>query len=141
MTGYDWNETAREVADFVQQLRPIVDRGAIPLQLDARDAVAGEDEPVVVGMFGNDNDPGNSGSREVELVRNRLQDSPLEELGYGESSDGSTWALVIGAVQSPCLTPTGHRFQRELLQIFLDDLVWRAWNTLQIQNAEGQNAE
>src|SRR5579864_8647245 len=90
MTGHDWNETAREVAGFAQQLRPLVDRGAVPLQIDSQETRE-EEEPVLVGIFGNDNNPGNSGRREVELVRNRLNDSPLEELGYGESADGATF--------------------------------------------------
>jgi len=127
MTGHDWNETAREVAGFAQQLRPLVDRGAVPLQIDSQETRE-EEEPVLVGIFGNDNNPGNSGRREVELVRNRLNDSPLEELGYGESADGATWAMIIGATGNHCQTALGQRFQQELLQIFLDDMVWRAWH-------------
>jgi hypothetical protein len=83
----------------------------------------------VVSVFGNDT--GQSDRREVQLVRNRLEDSDLEELGYGESADGCSWAMLICSAQNPCQTAAGKAFQEEMMQVFLDDLVWRAWARVQ----------
>src|SRR5260370_39116247 len=116
------------VAGYVQQFRLFIDRGAVPLQFEQQAPAGDGDIPVVVGVFGNDNDVGSGGRREVELIRSRLHDAPIEELGYGESEDGATWTMLIGAEAMPCQTTMGKIFQQELLKIFLEDVVWRPWN-------------
>ena len=133
MPAIDWNNTARGVAVYMQQFRALLERGAVSLQYDLEWASVDEDCPVVVGVFGNDNDLGNTGQREVELVRNRLHEVNLEELGYGESADRSTWALLIGS-DNHCQTTSGRMFQEQMMKLFLDDLVWRAWEKTQQPN-------
>jgi len=133
MTAIDWNETARGIAGFMQQFRLLLERGAVSLQYDSEWAPGDEDRPVVVGVFGNDNDLGNTGQREVEFVRKRVDDADLEELGYGESADQATWALLIGS-QNHCRTASGKIFQEQMMKLFLDDLVWRAWENVQRPN-------
>jgi hypothetical protein len=129
MTLIDWNDTARGIAGYMQQFRSLVERGALRLQCEMANAPSDGDLPVVVSVFGNDNHL--AGRREVQLLRNRLDDSDLEELGYGESDDGSSWAMLIGSAQNPCQTKIGKMFHVEMMQMFLDDLVWRAWETIQ----------
>lgn len=129
MIPIDWNDTARGIAAYMQQFRPLVERGALRLHCETADVPADAELPAVVSVFGNDNQV--AGRRAVQLLRNRLQDSDLEELGYGESADGSSWAMLIGSAQNPCQTKIGKMFQAEIMQVFLDDLVWRAWQEIQ----------
>jgi len=133
MPAIDWNNTARGVAGYMQQFRLLLERGAVSLQYDLEWAPADEDHPVVVGVLGNDNDCGNTGQREVELVRNRVNDANLQELGYGESADRSTWAMLIGS-ENHCQTASGKIFQEQMMKLFLDDLVWPAWEKTQQPN-------
>jgi hypothetical protein len=132
MTQSDWDETAKGLAGFVHNFRVLVERGAIPLRFrdDAASIREEARSPLVVGVFGNDNDQGPSAGREVELIRDELKGAALEELGFGLNEDGSSWAMVIGAGKDRFQTVAGKVFHRELLQIFLEDLVWRAWRSV-----------
>jgi hypothetical protein len=126
MTGYDWNETARGLAGFVQKFRFLVQRGVVPLQVEKKHAQREVDEDsLLFGVFGNDE--GGAEHREAEAVRNHLHDDPtLHELGFGVSGDGATWAILIAAEQTHYQTAAGRACQRELLKISLEDAVNRA---------------
>jgi hypothetical protein len=126
MTGYDWNETARGLAGFVQKFRFLIQRGVVPLQV--------ESEPgnqaggcLLFGIFGTDREEAGFEHCEAGAVRHELQDDPaLHELGFGVSGDGATWAMLIATDQSHYQTGAGRALQRELLRIFLEDAVQRA---------------
>jgi len=87
-----------------------------------------EDGTVVVGVFGNDNYLADFRvRREVELIRQRLADALAEEVGFGLSQDGYSWALLVRADGGRYQTAIGKSFQKELLRAFLDDAVQNAW--------------
>jgi hypothetical protein len=133
VTPSDWNETAKGLAGFVHSFRVLVERGAVPLKFrdDPESAREETASPLVVGVFGNDNQFGDLAEQEVDLIRSDVQDADLEELAFALSEDGASWAMLIGAAKDRYRTAAARAFQRELLQIFLEDVVWRAWRQVQ----------
>jgi len=136
MDRRDWNETARCFAEYVNNFRTLVERGATALQFVHASAEGDndawtEDMPLVLGVFGNDNESGYRALQEIELVRQELEEESLHELGFGTSGDGVTWALLIAPDLSPCQTQIGRVFRKEMLKAFLEDIVWRAWRNLE----------
>ncbi len=142
MTRNDWNETAQGLARHVRERFSFVPRGAVPLRFiddSAGPAHFLDDGPLVVGIFGNDNYLADLKARRVvTLVRQRLREAAVEELGFGLSHDGAAWALLAGADSRRYHTAAGKTFQRELLKIFLEDLVWKAWQA--VLEEDGQPA-
>jgi hypothetical protein len=87
-----------------------------------------EEGNVIVGVFGNDNYLADFRvRREVELIRQRLRDAFAEEVGFGLSQDGYSWALLVRVDGGRYQTAVGKAFQKELLRAFLDDAVQNAW--------------
>ncbi len=124
MKTYDWNETARGLAGFVQKFRFLVQRGVVPLQVETEEPVRRDEFPLLFGVFGEE---AGLEHQEAESIRQQLQEDPgLHELGFGVSGDGSTWAMLIGADQTRYHTEAGRALQRELLKVFLEDAVNRA---------------
>jgi hypothetical protein len=145
MSDHDWNETAKEFAQHMAQYRVLVKRGAVPFRFLDETTQPGkilDDAPLVIGMFGNaDFDAataGASGSLELDQVRHLLRDEAVEELGFGISNDGFTWALLYGADKGPYETTAGQEFHRELLKSFLEDVAWEAWRSVSAL-AQGSN--
>jgi hypothetical protein len=128
MTGYDWNETARGLAVFVQKFRFLIERGVVPLQVErGRVNQAGDERCLLFGVFGTDREEAGVEHCEAEAVRHQLREDPdLHELGFGVSSDGATWAMLVAADQAHYQTAAGRALQRELLKISLEDAVQRA---------------
>jgi hypothetical protein len=90
-----------------------------------------QDGSVLAAVFGNDNYIGsNQTRREVELVRRQLKDTAMEELAFGLSHDGHSWALLVKADTRGVQTDLGKAFRTEMLRVYLDDLVWAAWRTV-----------
>jgi hypothetical protein len=50
----------------------------------------------------------------------------MEELGFGISNDKSTWAILVEAEKGPYQTKAGREFQKELLKISLEEVIWQA---------------
>src|SRR6185437_9385405 len=81
----------------------------------------------LVGAFGNDGyTKDNRAQREVSALRRRLQEVALEELGFGLSDDGHTWALLVQPRTLPC-DPPGFEIAPEAVAAFVDKAVWAAW--------------
>jgi hypothetical protein len=127
MAWYKWNEIAKGFADYVQQFRLILERGAVSIQLYYDEQPSQEESLLVVGLFGNDNTLGEASGLEVELVRKALQDTQMFELGFSLSADASTWAMLVGEKNSSLSTLVGKTFHKEMLKFYLEDLVWDSW--------------
>lgn len=61
---------------------------------------------------------------EVAALRGRLQEAPLEELGFGLSEDGHAWVLLVGP--GPSQRQASGGIPAGALAAFLDDAVWDA---------------
>jgi len=125
MTAYDWDQTATRFAQEMGKYRLMVERGAVPFWYGDGNGAA--QPALVAGVFGNDNCPQSAGNTRVEhgveQVRNRLHDAQMQELGFGVSADGCTWALLFEPEQDRLYTAVGREFQKEMLAIFLEDIV------------------
>jgi hypothetical protein len=122
---------ATDLATHVRQNWCFVPRGAVPVRLieetNGRVRFV-EDGTAVVGVFGNDNYRADAKARrEVELIRNQLHNTDAEEVGFGLSQDGFSWALLVRVDDSRYQTAAGKTLQKELLKIYLEDAVSRAW--------------
>jgi hypothetical protein len=133
------NEIASGLAAHVRKNLASVERGAVPVRLvdettgPVRFADPGSG---VVGVFGNDNYVAEARSRrEVELIRRQLRAMGAEEVGFGLSQDGFTWALLARCDDGRYRTASGKAMQRELLKMALEEAVRQAW-----QQAGGEAA-
>ncbi len=126
MNPHTWNETARGVAEFVRQFH--LERGALSVQLPAEHPSTGaHDSSLIAGAFGNDYALGELAQYEVELIRTELRKAALEELGFGVSADGSSWAMLIAERADDLRTAAGKAFRQEMLAMLLGEVVWGAW--------------
>src|SRR5258707_6494862 len=105
--------------------RLMVERGAVPFWYGDGNGAA--QAALVAGVFGNNHDPQSAGDtrveRGVEQVRNRLHDAQMQELGFGLSDDGCTWAVLFEPEPDRFHTAVGREVQKEMLAIFLEDIV------------------
>lgn len=121
MAFYDWKKFASAVATFARTKLPSVQRGALLIRCLG-------DGNVVAAVFGNDNYlEDRRVRRELELIRRRVADAPAEELAFGLSLDGYSWALLVRTDNSKYKTQAGKAFHTEMLKVFLDDAVQGAW--------------
>ena len=115
-----WAPLANGLARYVREFLPDSRRGALPIRLP-------RGQGQVVGVFGNDGYAADGRvKREVAALRRRLREAALEELGFGLSEDGHTWALLIRPGRPPC-DPSGVEIAPVGLTAFVDDAVWEAW--------------
>jgi hypothetical protein len=124
------NDIACGLASHVRKNLTCVERGAVPVRLvdDTTGPIRVIEEGAVLGIFGNDNYIAEAKARrEVELTRCRLRDFGAEEVGFGLSQDGYTWALLVRCDDRLYKTEAGKALQRELLKIALEEAVGRAW--------------
>ena len=122
--------TAMQVATYVRRRLAAQERGALVVQGTA-------DDELVLAVFGNDRYRFNKRvNSEVEWVRRRLTAAGARELGFGVSEDGSSWALLFEAEPDRFHTAAGRMFQRELLAIHLEEVVWDAWRSVTVKPAE-----
>jgi hypothetical protein len=86
------------------------------------------EETVAVAVFGNDHySTDEQVRREVDLIRERLKDASIAEVGFGLSPDGVTWALLLKVGNDVCQTVAGRAFQVEMVKALLDDIITGAW--------------
>ena len=124
------NDIACGLASHVRKNLACVERGAVPVRLveDTPGLVRAVEEDAVVGVFGNDNYVAEARARhEVELTRRRVREVGAEEVGFGLSQDGYTWALLVRCDDHRYKTETGRALQRELLKVALEEAVSRSW--------------
>src|SRR5689334_21705537 len=130
MLRRSFNDIACGLAAHDRKNLTCVERGAVPVRLvdDSAGPIRVMEEWAVLGIFGNDNYIAEAKARrEVELTRCRLRDCGAEEVGFGLSQDGYTWALLVRGDDSRYRTETGKAMQREMLKIALEEAVSRAW--------------
>jgi hypothetical protein len=137
MNREQWDATAQRFADHMGQYCTLVERGVAPIRfLEENSMTDIRDCPVVVGVFGNDNQQAEQAQREIELVRDRALEIAATPLGFGLSSDGATWALILGVENSRYQTRAGQTLQRELLKTFFEEAVWSAWRQTQYEHIQ-----
>jgi hypothetical protein len=123
MPAVNMSTFANILAAYARQKLNDVDRAAILVRCT-------RDGTMVAAVFGNDQYATNQQARqEVQLLRKRLHDVALEELGFGLSSDASSWALLVHAENASFQTAAGKAFRTEMLRAYLEDAVWAAWRT------------
>ena len=131
MTPVKWNEVATNLATHARHNFFFLPRGAVPVRLVEDDLATGrvlQEGNVIIGVFGNDNYLSDSRARqEVELIRVRLKETIAQEVGFGLSPDGYSWALIVTADTQKYGTAVGKAFHRELLKSSLEDAVEQAW--------------
>ncbi len=116
----NWNALGVGLAAYMREFRPHIQRGALALRLP-------RGRGQLVGAFGNDGyTTDERAQREVSVLRRLLGKAALEELGFGLSEDGHTWALLVRTRTLPCDLP-GIEIAPEALTAFMDDAVWEAW--------------
>ena len=120
MTTHQGKTFANLLAAYVRYKMESVNRGAILVRCTS-------DDSVVAAVFGNDYYLTETRTRhEVELVQQRLRESAMEELGFGLSHDGRSWALLVQADSGGFKTDVGRAFHMELLRVSLEDMVEQA---------------
>jgi hypothetical protein len=127
------NDIACGLAAHVRKNLASVERGAVPVRLveEAAGPIRVVEDGSVLGIFGNDNYIAEAKARrEVELTRRQLKGVGAEEVGFGLSQDGYTWALLVRCDDRRYKTPAGKAMQRELLKFALEEVVARAWRTV-----------
>ncbi len=134
MCRTQWDETAKRFAGHMGQFRAVCERGVAPIRFLEEYSMSDiADCPVVVGVFGNDQQQAEEAHRELGLVRERLKDIEASELGFGLSDDGATWDLLVGVESSRYQTLAGQTMQRELFKVYLEEAIWGAWRQIQYE--------
>jgi hypothetical protein len=123
MTVHDLRTFASILAMYVHQNLASIHRGALMIRCVA-------DGSLVAAVFGNDGYIANDKARrEVDLVRVWLREGLVEELGFGLTPDGTSWALLVRADNSRFQTALGKAFHTEMFKAYLDDTVQAAWES------------
>jgi hypothetical protein len=128
------NDIACGLATHARKNLAAVERGAVPVRL-VDDNTSGSHQFLmdnsVLGIFGNDNYIAEIRvRREVELVRRELRTLGVQEVGFGLSHDGYSWALLVNCDDRTFTTSAGKALHRELLKITLEEIVGRAWQAV-----------
>lgn len=124
MSILNLNGFASMMATYVRQKLAGVHRAAILVRCTT-------DGSVLAAVFGNDNFIGDARTRrEVDLVRRQLKESAIQELAFGLSRDGHSWALLVRTDTHDCTTDLGRAFRTEMLRASLDEAVWAAWQSV-----------
>ncbi len=124
MAQKDWDQFAGELTVHVRRHWPALHRGAVLMPCIDESATFALVFANNEAVFPEDVHP------EVELIRQRLRGDGMDDLGFGLSEDGCTWALVVRIATQPCQTDAGRVLQRELLKIRLEEAVQKAWITV-----------
>jgi hypothetical protein len=121
------------LGDYIRRRLPDINRAALLV----RSTLTSNG---IAAVFGNDGYQTNPAARrEVELLRQQLRQAEIEEIGFGVSSDGRTWVLLIKADNSGFQTELGKSFRIEMLRACLDDAVRTAWQMACAERQEQEN--
>ena len=123
MTTRDSKTFASNLATFVRLKMSDVPRSALVVRCT-------HDGSMLGAIFGNDQYLGNHlAKREVGLIREHLKQAGMEELGFGLSHDGQSWALLVRTESDGLKTSMAKAFRTEMYRAYLEDLVWAAWRS------------
>jgi hypothetical protein len=123
MALYNGKVSATLLAIYVRYKLSAVPYGTLLIR-----AVA--DGNLIAAVFGNESYLFNDAvKRQVELIRYWIRDSGTQELGFGISPDGHSWAMLIHVDHGSLQTVAGKTFHAEMFQCGLDDAVRKAWHT------------
>jgi hypothetical protein len=124
-----WESSAAGVAEANRQKQYPLRRGLICIPCPA-------EEMVVSWLLGNGESVCDKHVEyELKLIRIRLRDLGLEELGFGASADQCCWALAIKADNHRYQTELGKALHLQLLKIDLNDAIRSAWEaTLEMRS-------
>jgi hypothetical protein len=116
MVIHDWPMYANLLAALGRRSFSHVHRAAFRLDVD--------NETLVIALFGNDDyQTDGQVQKEIDGFRQDMEETGNEELGFGLSPDGRTWALVIKPDLDRNQTIPARIFQVEMLKSFLEDIV------------------
>jgi hypothetical protein len=123
MTHRESRTFASNLATFVRLRMAHVERSALVVRCTA-------DGTMIGAVFGNDRYLLNHlAKKEVALVREQLRQAGLEEIGFGLSHDGQSWALLIRTDVEGLQTATAKALRIEMYRSYLEELVWAAWRS------------
>ena len=123
MTTRESRTFAANLATFVRLRMAEVPRSALVVRCTGDGSMLG-------AVFGNDRYLANHlAKKEVGLIRQHLKDAGLEELGFGLSHDGQSWALLVRTDYEGLHTTSAKAFRSEMYRAYLEELVWAAWRT------------
>jgi hypothetical protein len=116
MVIHDWPMYANLLAALGRKSFGHVHRAAFRLDVD--------NETLIIALFGNDDYQTNGQvQKEIDGFRQDIVETGNQELGFGLSPDGLTWALVIKPDLERNQTIPAKVFQVEMLKCFLEDIV------------------
>jgi hypothetical protein len=119
-----WDMAASRVATYIRDHRYRFRRGLLIIPRF-------QEEMVIAWVFGNcDGTCPEPWRHDVDLIRRRVQDTAVEELGFGFSEDGRTWTLILKADNRRYQTPAGKALHLELLKASLDEAVRGTWQAI-----------
>jgi hypothetical protein len=118
-----WNDAASKMAMTLRCLRPARPLGVLMVY-------HAHEEGLIVWLYDSDT----AGAEEplafeMALLRQRLKETGVAELGFGLSPDSRAWALVGRANHHPLQTRAGKTFYREMLAEYLGEALHTAWQT------------
>lgn len=123
MPMIDLHTFATVLATYAREKLPAIHRAALLVRSTT-------DGSIVAAVFGNDEYANNPQAlQEVELLRAQLKEAQIDELAFGVTGDGRSWALLVRADTSGLQTALGRAFRAEMLRAYLNDAVWAAWRT------------
>ncbi len=122
-----WETSATEVAEDIRQNHYPFRRGLICIPCPT-------EEMVVAWLLGNGEPVCKFVEYEVKLIRGRMGDLGLEELGFGVSADRCCWAIAAKADNRRFQTELGKALHLQLLKIDLNHAIRAAWEaTLELR--------
>ena len=123
MTQRESRTFASNLATFVRLRMAHVERSALVVRCTT-------DGNMIGAVFGNDRYLLNHlAKKEVASVREHLRRAGLEEIGFGLSHDGQSWALLIRTDVAGLHTATAKALRIEMYRSYLEELVWAAWRS------------
>lgn len=121
MAQRNWSEFVSALALYARSKLTTVERGTLLIRCTT-------DGSLIAAVFGNDGYlRDNKSRREADMVRRRVKEMSVAELGFALSPDGHTWALLVAANQQPFHTDAARTFQMEMLRGMLEETVQGAW--------------
>ena len=119
-----WDEFAVDLTAYVRKHWSSMHRGAMLMPFI-------HDTTLFALVFGNNSLLSwDSTNAEVELIRQHVRGHGAEDLGFGLSLDGLTWALLVRLENEAAQTRLGRDFQCEMLKLTLEEAVREIWWTV-----------
>jgi hypothetical protein len=131
MVLYTWNMFVAMLAVFVRENMKNIHRGTFKIRRSGEGTLA-------LAAFGNEAYAADAAvQRDLDWIRKTLRSSGMEELGFGISPDGKTWAMVVQADDAQYQTAAGKAFHAEMLKELLDEIVLGAERAAQACSRPG----